>query len=174
MNKNAMKNAGQVLGYIGAATLFIRFIPLLHEQMMKPREINLYFLYLEMFASITCGISAIMLNAFPLFIANSLSCLCVAIVLIAQIKIRVKKKKNLKTQNKEANGTSTNYNENTINENTITTKPKKESELKDAAKNTDSADLISIDDENRNNNPTYLPLYELQVPERLSPTYKML
>ena len=170
MSKNELKNPGHVLGYIGATILFVRFIPLLYDQFANPREINLYFLYLELLASIACGTSAIFLNAFPLFIANSLSALCVIGILIGQIKIRVKKKKNLKTQNKESNIIS---NENTINENTITTTSKKESELKDAAKNTDDNGLVTPDN-NTSLNPAYLPLYELKVPDKLSPTYKIL
>tara|TARA_Y100000389_G_scaffold199834_1_gene239008 strand:- start:640 stop:1155 length:516 start_codon:yes stop_codon:yes gene_type:complete len=171
MSKNELKNSGHVMGYIGATILFVRFIPLLYDQFANPREINLYFLYLELLASIACGISAIFLNAFPLFIANSLSALCVIGILIGQIKIRVKKKNNLKTQNKESKDIS---NENTINENTITTTSKKESELKDAAKNTDNSDLVTPNNNNTDLNPAYLPLYELKVPDKLSPTYKIL
>ena len=49
MSKNELKNAGHVMGYIGATILFVRFIPLLYDQFANPREINLYFLYLEFY-----------------------------------------------------------------------------------------------------------------------------
>ena len=52
MIKKQQEQIGHILGYAGAVGLFVRFVPLLYEQIVKPREINLYFLYLEMIASI--------------------------------------------------------------------------------------------------------------------------
>ena len=48
MIKKQQEQIGHILGYAGAVGLFVRFVPLLYEQIVKPREINLYFLYLEM------------------------------------------------------------------------------------------------------------------------------
>ena len=70
-----------------------------------------------------------------------MACLCVLIVLIRQYKIRINKRRNLKTQNKEEEAKQS---EDTIEENTLTNQPKKDKEIKNAAKNTSTKDLISI------------------------------
>ena len=180
MIKKQQEQIGHILGYAGAVGLFLRFVPLLYEQIVKPREINLYFLYLEMLASILCAGSAVLLNAFPLFIANSMACLCVLIVLIRQYRIRINKNKNLKTQNKEE---ETRQIEDTIEENTLTNQPPKDKEIKNAAKNTSTKDLISIStnylkesNTKREKQNSFVPLYELeslQEPEQLEQVYNM-
>ena len=181
MIKKQQEQIGHILGYAGAVGLFVRFVPLLYEQIVKPREINLYFLYLEMIASIFCAGSAILLNAFPLFIANAMACFCVLIVLIRQYKIRINKRKNLKTQNKEE---ETTQNGDTIEENTLTNQPAKDKEIKNAAKNTSGKDLISIStnylkesNTKREKQNSFVPLYELesiQEPEQLEQVYNVI
>jgi lipid-A-disaccharide synthase-like uncharacterized protein len=176
---------GHIMGYIGATVLFIRFVPLLYEQFANPREINLYFLYLEMLASILCGLSAIFLEAIPLFVANSLSCFCVILVLIIQFRIRYYKSKNLKTQNKED---ETIIDDNILNENTLTTTKEKKGEFKNVAKDANTNDLISKNkknekflQENKNEfneqlKPSYVPLYqisELEKPEQITEVYPL-
>ena len=81
------------LGYIGAAFLIVRFIPLLYEQIFTKKKLNLIFLLLEAIASIFLGISAIMINAYPMILANSVSLLNVLIISVVQIKLRIKFKK---------------------------------------------------------------------------------
>tara|TARA_Y100000389_G_C17150445_1_gene359351 strand:- start:6 stop:554 length:549 start_codon:yes stop_codon:yes gene_type:complete len=181
MRKTQQEQVGHILGYGGALVLFLRFIPLLYEQITKPREINLYFLYLEMLASILCGLSAILLEAFPLFVANALSCLCVLIVLVIQYRIRINKKKNLKTQNKEE---ETKEDEDTIVENTLTNQPQKNKEIKNAAKNSSTRDLISTSEKylkestsKREKKTSFVPLYELETldePEQLTEVYNVI
>lgn len=83
---------GHTIGYAGASILFLRFLPLLYEQFTKPREMNIFFLNLELLASVFCGTSAMFLGAIPLFIANSLSFVCLTIILLIQYIIRYKKK----------------------------------------------------------------------------------
>ena len=181
MARKQEEQIGHILGYAGATVLFLRFVPLLYEQIVHPREINLYFLYLEMLASILCGLSAILLGAFPLFIANSMSCICVLIVLIRQYKIRINKRKNLKTQNKEE---ETKESEDTIVENTLTNQPQTDKEIKSAAKNTSNNDLISTSEKylkestsKREKKTSFVPLYELetlQEPEQLTEVYNVI
>ena len=179
MARKQEEQIGHILGYAGATVLFLRFVPLLYEQILYPREINLYFLYLEMLASILCGLSAIFLEAIPLFVANSLSCFCVILVLIIQFRIRYYKSKNLKTQNKED---ETIIDDNILNENTLTTTTEKKGEFKNVAKDANTNDLISKNkknekflQENKNEfneqlKPSYVPLYqitELEKPEQI-------
>tara|TARA_Y100000389_G_C17059866_1_gene316825 strand:+ start:63 stop:530 length:468 start_codon:yes stop_codon:yes gene_type:complete len=83
---------GHTIGYAGASILFLRFVPLLYEQFTKPREMNIFFLNLELLASVFCGTSAMFLGAIPLFIANSLSFVCITTVLLIQYRIKYKKK----------------------------------------------------------------------------------
>tara|TARA_B100000927_G_scaffold270520_1_gene246742 strand:- start:3436 stop:3987 length:552 start_codon:yes stop_codon:yes gene_type:complete len=83
---------GHSIGYAGASILFLRFVPLLYEQFTKPREMNIFFLNLELLASVFCGTSAMFLGAIPLFIANSLSFVCLTIILLIQYIMRYKKR----------------------------------------------------------------------------------
>lgn len=78
---------GHSIGYAGASILFLRFVPLLYEQFTKPREMNIFFLNLELLASIFCGTSAMFLGAIPLFIANSLSFVCLTTILLNQYRL---------------------------------------------------------------------------------------
>ena len=85
-----IKEIEPILGYIGAAFLILRFIPLLFEQIFRQKKISLIFLLLEAFASIFLGSSAIILNAYPMILANSISLLNILIISLVQIKLRLK------------------------------------------------------------------------------------
>ena len=79
-----------ILGFIGASFLVLRFFPLLYEQIYAKKKINLFFLILEGIASIFLGTSAIILNAYPMILANSISLLNIIIIIFVQLKLRLK------------------------------------------------------------------------------------
>jgi uncharacterized protein with PQ loop repeat len=79
-----------ILGYIGAAFLIVRFIPLFYEQIFTKKKTKFNILLFEAIASIFLGISAIMINAYPTILANSVSLLNILIISVVQIKLRIK------------------------------------------------------------------------------------
>ena len=80
-----------ILGYIGALLLSCRFVPLVIDQFKGNNEkINLIFLFMEFFACVFLGSSAILINSYPFIICNGASLICSVIVLTKQIILRLK------------------------------------------------------------------------------------
>tara|TARA_B100000925_G_C21638724_1_gene316236 strand:- start:127 stop:390 length:264 start_codon:yes stop_codon:yes gene_type:complete len=80
-----------ILGYTGAFLLSCRFVPLVIDQFKENNEkINLIFLFMEFFACVFLGSSAILINSYPFIICNGVSLLCSGIVITKQIILRLK------------------------------------------------------------------------------------
>ena len=80
-----------ILGYIGAFLLSCRFVPLVIDQFKEnSTKINLLFLFMEFFACVFLGGSAILINSYPFIICNGASLICSGVILTKQIFLRLK------------------------------------------------------------------------------------
>jgi uncharacterized protein with PQ loop repeat len=78
-----------VTGYIGAGFLFIRFLPVLAEQIQEPKKLNKYFLISELVASIFLGTSAILQKSIPFILANCTSLFYIIVIIVIQVKLHL-------------------------------------------------------------------------------------
>ena len=85
INKEQIYNmiVAEVLGFVGATFLSIRFIPVIFKIVNNDNEeFNLSFCILEMISCILLGISAYMYRALPFIICNSISLLFSLVIII--------------------------------------------------------------------------------------------
>ena len=81
-------NISDYIGFIGTFFLVVRLMPILHEQIHEPKEINAYFIMCEFLACVFLGTSAILIQSLPFILANTLNMLNLLIIIFIQIKLR--------------------------------------------------------------------------------------
>ena len=77
-----------ILGYIGAVSLTFLFIPQVYQtyKSKDTKNISVYFLFLEIIASVSFIWYGSLLNSIPIIIANSSALICAISLIIAKCK----------------------------------------------------------------------------------------
>ena len=77
-----------ILGYVGAVSLTFLFIPQVYQtyKSKDTKNISVYFLFLEIIASVSFIWYGSLINSLPIIIANSSALMCAIFLINAKIK----------------------------------------------------------------------------------------